>query len=83
MKRRNQHIGSYFDDFLTEEGILTEVEVAAAKRVIAYQLQQTMEQELLTKSALADRMHTSRTAVDRLLDPDNLSVTLQTLGRAA
>jgi hypothetical protein len=83
MKRRNQHIGSDFDDFLAEEGILAEVEVAAAKRVIAYQLQQAMEQELLTKSALADRMHTSRTAVDRLLDPDNLSVTLQALGCAA
>ena len=55
MKRRNHHIGSDFDDFLAEEGILAEVEVAAAKRVIAYQLQQTMEQELLTKSALAEK----------------------------
>ncbi len=83
MKRKNQHIGSDFDDFLAEEGILAEVEVAEAKRVIAFQLQQAMEQEHLTKSALADRMNTSRTAIDRLLDPDNLSVTLQTLGRAA
>jgi hypothetical protein len=83
MKRRNLHIGSDFDDFLAEEGILAEVEIAAAKRVIAFQLQQAMEQEHLTKSALADRMNTSRTAIDRLLDPDNLSVTLQTLGRAA
>jgi len=83
MKRKNQHIGSDFDDFLAEEGILAEVEVAEAKRVIAFQLQLAMEQEHLTKSALADRMNTSRTAIDRLLDPDNLSVTLQTLGRAA
>jgi len=83
MSGKNHHIGSDFDDFLAEEGILAEVEIAAAKRVIAFQLQQAMEQEHLTKSALADRMNTSRTAIDRLLDPDNLSVTLQTLGRAA
>ena len=83
MTRKHPHIGSDFDEFLAEEGILTEVEIAAAKRVIAFQLQQAMEQEHLSKSALADKMHTSRTAIDRLLDPDNLSVTLQTLGRAA
>lgn len=83
MTRKNPHIGSDFDEFLAEEGILGEVEIAAAKRVIAFQLQQAMEREHLSKSALADKMHTSRTAIDRLLDPDNLSVTLQTLGRAA
>jgi DNA-binding Xre family transcriptional regulator len=83
MNRKHPHIGSDFDAFLAEEGILSEVEIAAAKRVIAFQLQQAMAQEQLSKSALADKMHTSRTAVDRLLDPDNLSVTLQTLGRAA
>ena len=83
MNRKNPHIGSDFDAFLAEEGILSEVEIAAAKRVIAFQLKQAMAQEQLSKSALADKMHTSRTAVDRLLDPDNLSVTLQTLGRAA
>ena len=83
MTRKHPHIGSDFDEFLAEEGILTEVEIAAAKRVIAFQLQQAMEQEHLSKSALADKMQTSRTAIDRLLDPDNLSVTLQTLGRAA
>jgi hypothetical protein len=83
MTRKTPHIGSDFDEFLAEEGILTEVEIAAAKRVIAFQLQQAMEQQHLSKSALADKMHTSRTSVDRLLDPDNLSVTLQTLGRAA
>jgi hypothetical protein len=83
MIRKNPYIGNDFDEFLAEEGILAEVEIAAAKRVIAFQLQQAMEQEHLSKSALADKMHTSRTAIDRLLDPDNLSVTLQTLGRAA
>jgi antitoxin HicB len=83
MTGKNPHVGSDFDEFLAEEGILTEVEIAAAKRVIAFQLQQAMEEQHLSKSALADRMETSRTAIDRLLDPDNLSVTLQTLGRAA
>lgn len=83
MSRKNPYIGSDFDEFLAEEGILAEVEIAAAKRVIAFQLQQAMEQEHLSKSALAEKMHTSRTAIDRLLDPENLSVTLQTLGRAA
>jgi hypothetical protein len=83
MSRKNPHIGSDFDAFLEEEGILPEVEMAAAKRVIAFQIQQAMEQQHLSKSALADRMHTSRTAIDRLLDPENLAVTLQTLGRAA
>lgn len=62
---------------------LPEVEIAAAKRVLAFQLLQAMEQDYLSKSALAEKMHTSRTTVDRLLDPNNLSVTLQTLGRAA
>jgi len=83
MIRKNPRIGTDFDEFLAEEGILAEVEISAAKRVIAFQLQKAMEQEHLSKSALADKMHTSRTAIDRLLDPDNLSVTLQTLGRAA
>jgi hypothetical protein len=83
MTPKNPHIGSDFDDFLAEEGILPEVEIAAAKRVLAFQLLQAMEQDHLSKSALAEKMHTSRTAVDRLLDPENLSVTLQTLGRAA
>ena len=83
MTPQNPHIGSDFDDFLAEEGILPVVEIAAVKRVLAFQLLQAMEQEHLSKSALAEKMHTSRTAVDRLLDPENLSVTLQTLGRAA
>lgn len=83
MTRKNPHVGSDFDEFLEEEGILAEVEIAAAKRIIAFQLQQAMEQQKLSKSSLANRMHTSRTSVDRLLDPENLAVTLQTLGKAA
>lgn len=60
MTPKNPHIGSDFDDFLAEEGILPEVEIAAAKRVLAFQLLQAMEQDHLSKSALAEKMHTSR-----------------------
>lgn len=79
----NQHIGSDFDDFLAEEGILAEVEAAAIKRVIAFQFQQEMERSNLTKTELAAKMNTSRASVNRLLDPENVSVTLQTLEKAA
>ncbi len=83
MKEKTQHIGSDFDEFLAEEGILAEVELAAAKRVIAFQVEQAMKQERLTKTAMAGRMKTSRAALGRLLDPENFSVTLETLGKAA
>lgn len=78
-----QYIGSDFDDFLAEEGLLAEAEAAAIKRVIAYQLAQVMKEQNLSKAALARRMKTSRAALNRLLDPANPSVTLQTLERAA
>lgn len=78
-----KHIGSGFDEFLEEEGILAEVETVAIKRVIAYQIAQLMLEQRLTKTAMADRMNTSRAALNRLLDPANKSVTLQTLERAA
>ena len=76
-------IGSSFDDFFKEEGIYEEVTARAIKRVIARQLQGLMEKQGLTKSELAKRMQTSRAQLDRLLDPDNESVTLGTLARAA
>lgn len=79
----NKHIGSDFDDFLQEEGILAEVEATAIKRVIAYQIQQEMARHKLTKTDLAAKMKTSRASLNRLLDPNNSSVTLQTLERAA
>lgn len=79
----NPHIGSNFDDFLAEEGILAEVEAAAIKRVLAYQLAQEMKRSKLTRTELATRMQTSRASVNRLLDPKNVSVTLQTMERAA
>lgn len=80
---KNKHCGSNFDDFLREEGILEEVELKAAKRAVALQLEKLMESQRLSKKAMAERMHTSRAALDRLLDASNPSVTLSTLGKAA
>jgi DNA-binding Xre family transcriptional regulator len=82
-KKRSGRIGSSFDDFLKETGIYEEVTARAIKRVIARQLDALMQDQGLTKSALAKRMHTSRAQLDRLLDPENESVTLGTLARAA
>ena len=77
------HVGSSFDDFLAEEGLLGETQATAVKRVIACQLSQFMEENKLSRSAMARRMQTSRSALDRLLDSSNPSVTLQTMDRAA
>jgi DNA-binding Xre family transcriptional regulator len=77
----NEHIGSNFDDFLAEEGLLTET--LAVKRVIAYQVEQMMKEQNLTKTEMSRRMNTSRAALERLLDPANQSITLQTLERAS
>lgn len=76
-------IGSSFDDFLDQEGIRAEVEDLALKEIIADQLAAAMREENLTKTAMAERMGTSRRQLDRLLDPANPSVTLSTLRRAA
>ena len=80
---KNEHIGSNFDDFLVEEGLLAEAETVAVKRVIAYQVEQMMKEQSLTKTEMSRRMNTSRAALERLLDPANQSITLQTLERAA
>ena len=77
------NIGGSFDDFLEEEGILEDATSVAVKRYIAYQLAQKMSENNLSKAEMARRMETSRSALDRLLDPDNSSVTLQTLQSAA
>ena len=79
----NPHIGSSLDDLLEETGDLAEVEDVAIKRVIAWQVQEEMKRLDISKSAMAKRMHTSRAQVDRLLDPNNHSVTLNTLRQAA
>lgn len=79
----NSHIGSSFDDFLEETGDLAEVEMVAIKRVIAWEIAKKMEIEAISKTKMAKMMNTSRSALDRLLDPDNTSVTLHTLDHAA
>ena len=77
------HVGSSFDDFLAEEGLLAEVSALALKRVLAWQIVQAMEIQGLNKAAMAEAMKTSRSALDRLLDPENIAVTLKTMDRAA
>ena len=81
MKKKN--IGSTFDSFLREEGIYEEVASAAVKRVLARQLEAAMKEKNVTRSEMARQMHTSRAALNRLLDPENASVTLNTLFKAA
>lgn len=83
MTSANQHVGGEFDEYLKEEGLLEEVERVALKRVVAYQVGRFMLNQGLTKTEMARRMHTSRASLDRLLYPENGSVTLQTLERAA
>lgn len=83
MAKRNQNIGSSLDDLLEETGELAEVNTVAIKRVIAWEIAQKMEAEHITKKKMAEIMETSRSALDRLLDPANTSVTLHTLDNAA
>ena len=78
-----KHVGSSLDDFLAEEGLLESSQSVAIKRVLSWQLTQFMKKQGLSKAAMAARMNTSRSALDRLLDPDNESVTLNTLQNAA
>jgi len=80
---KNPRIGSSFESFLREEGLRDEIEGLAQKRVIAWQIEQVMKETGITKVEMAERMHTSRTQIDRLLDPDNDRVQLDTLQRAA
>ena len=83
IRKRTDHSGSTFDSFLEEEGIREEVEAVAIKRVLAWQLEQARRKQQKTKQALARQLHTSRSQLDRLLDPGNVSVTLDTITRAA
>jgi hypothetical protein len=80
---RNKHIGSDFDAFLAEQGELEDATALAVKRVIAWQLEQAMQVAGVNKSALAKRMQTSRTVVDRMLDATDTGLTLDTMTRAA
>ena len=78
-----QNIGSSLDDFLQEEAMLEEVTAVALKRVIAWQIAEEMKAQQLTKAQLASRMHTSRAALNRLLDENDPGLTLTTLASAA
>ena len=82
-RKKMDHSGSTLDSFLEEEGIREEVEAVAIKRVLAWQLEQAMQEQQKTKQAMAKQLHTSRSQLDRLLDPSNVSVTLDTITRAA
>ena len=76
-------VGSSFDDFLEEQGTYEETTAQAIKRVLAHQLAQAMKEQQISKVEMAKRLHTSRSQLDRLLDPGNDGVTLGTLSRAA
>ena len=78
-----EHTGSNFDDFLEEEGILEEVSVKAHKRLLVLQLEDIMQENNITKTSLAKKLQTSRSQLDRILDPNNSSITLDILERVA
>lgn len=81
--RKQGHIGSSFEDFLKAEGVYEESSALAIKRVLAWQLKSAMEKERLTKNEMAKRMHTSRSQLDRILDPANDRIQLDTVFKAA
>ena len=81
--RKKGAVGSTFDDFLKEDGTYEATQAVAIKRVLAWQIGQAMERKHITKAEMARRMDTSRSQLDRLLDPESNSVTLETLTRAA
>ena len=78
-----EHTGSNFDDFLEEEGILEEVSVKVHKRLLVLQLADIMQENNITKTSLAKKLQTSRSQLDRILDPNNSSITLEVLERVA
>lgn len=81
--KQNRHRGSTLDSFLDAEGVLPEFQARAIKEVIAWQLAEAMKEQKLSRNKLAQMMHTSRTQVRRLLDPDEGNVTIESLQRAA
>ena len=80
---KQKHIGSNFEEFLAEEGILEECRAAAIKSKIAHELEKAMREQKLSKAQIAKRLKTSRTGIDRLLDPENTSITLNTMAKVA
>lgn len=83
MAKRNPRAGSSFDDFLKEDGIYEDVQNAAIKKVLSAKLEAAMFDQNISKTDMARRLKTSRSQLDRLLDPDNETITLQTASRAA
>ena len=83
MARKNPHVGSSFESWLDEEGIREDVTAAAIKAVFSRQLAREMKKKRITKQRMAELMKTSRAQVDRILDPDNGSATIENLQRAA
>jgi hypothetical protein len=83
MTPKRGRVGSSFDDFLRQTGDYEAVKSKAIKRVLAWQISEAMREDGLTKGEMAKRMRTSRSQLDRLLDPANDDVTLSTLARAA
>ncbi|MDA1372062.1 MAG: Fis family transcriptional regulator [Proteobacteria bacterium] len=79
----SKNMGSSFDDFLAEEGLLTKVQAEAAKRVLVWELEKFMIENSVSKSKLAEMLRTSRSNVDRILDESNLSITLGTMANIA
>jgi len=79
----DQHTGSKFDDFLEEEGILETVSAKAQKRLLSLQLADIMKKNNMTKTGLAKRLKTSRSQLDRILDPANTTITIEVLERVA
>ncbi len=79
----NPYIGSDFEDFLADEGILDGANAITVKRLLAWQIEQAMKEKKISKSRMAELMHTSRAALDRLLDSTDASLTLVTLTKAA
>ena len=82
-KKKASPLGSSFDAFLREDGLYEQATLAATKRVLAEQIRQAMQDQHLSKAEMARRMQTSRSSLDRLIDPENENVTLQTLDKAA
>jgi antitoxin HicB len=83
VNKKNPHVGGAFDDFLSEEGIQEETVAMAIKQVVARMLAEEMEKQHITKTAMAKQMKTSRSQLDRLLDPRKTGVSIETLTHAA
>ncbi|HTW95454.1 MAG TPA: helix-turn-helix domain-containing protein [Tepidisphaeraceae bacterium] len=80
---KKKHLGSRFEDFLAEEGILEECRASAIKFKLSRELEKAMSRQKISKAEMAKRLKTSRTGIDRLLDPENTSITLNTMAKVA